>query len=302
MIQPIPVLPSTLPQNENQLIILPFSDLHLPKPQSQTILSNRDYLDRADFVVFLGDMVRCYATPREYDAVRDFVAELQRPFTAVAGNHEWFFASVDDDSALYGETWHPAKDDEARDKLKVFQNFWRLDSLWRAFDCPLGRFVFLSLDCVGHWKQEVLSDAQLAFLGEQLNTDLPLFVFCHAPVLLDTRLDLVYYDEERTASVELEGQLKAAFLQRSAPTFWMSGHIHLHPEHYLFAPYKAGGNVWQIHCPDSRGYGRVRREHRAPQLYNGVFSRHLEIGKSWVNFVTHSHAERRDIINYAVRF
>ena len=162
--------------------------------------------------------------------------------------------------------------------------------------------MFLSLDGVGHWKQEVLSDEQLRFLSEQLNTDLPLFVFCHAPLLLDTRLDLVYYDEDRTASVELEGQLKSAFLEREAPTFWMSGHIHLHPDHYLFAPYRAGGNVWQIHCPDSRSYGRVRREHRVPQFYEGVFSRHLEIGKSWVNFVTHSHTERRDIISYPVSF
>ena len=100
LMPPISSSPSTIPQNPDSLIILPFSDLHLPKPQAQTILSNRDYLDRADFVVFLGDMVRAYATPREYDAVRDFVSQLNRPFTAVAGNHEWFFASVDDDSPL----------------------------------------------------------------------------------------------------------------------------------------------------------------------------------------------------------
>ena len=302
MMQPSPISPSPLPQNPDRLIVLPFSDLHLPKPQAPVILANCEYLDRADFVVFLGDMVRCYATPREYDAVRDFVSKLGRPFTAVAGNHEWFFASEDDDSPLYGETWEAASEDEARAKLDAFQNFWRLESLWRAFDSPLGRFVFLSLDCVGHWKQEVLSDAQLAFLGEQLDTDLPLFVFCHAPVLLDSRLDLVYYDEERSASVELEGQLKEAFLRRAAPTFWMSGHIHLNPNHYLFAPYRAGGEVWQIHCPDSRSYGRWEREHRAPQPYEGLFSRHLEIGQGWVNFVTHSHTERRDIVSYPVSF
>ena len=300
--QPLPLAPSPLPQNPDRLVVLPFSDLHLPKPQAPIILANRDYLDRADFVVFLGDMVRAYATPREYDAVRDFVTELKRPFTAVAGNHEFFFRSVDDDSPLYGETWEQASDEEERAKLDAFQNFWRLESLWRAFDSPLGRFVFLSLDCVGHWKQEVLSDAQLAFLEGQLDTEKPLFIFCHAPVLLDARLDLVYYDEERTASVELEGALKSAFLKRVAPTFWMSGHIHLNPEHYLFAPYQAGGNVWQIHCPDSRSYGRSHREHRAPQPYEGLFSRHLEIEVSGVSFVTYSHLARRDIQTFRVDF
>lgn len=303
MIQPIPFSPSPVPQNTDKLVILPFSDLHLPKPQSQIILANRDYLNRADYVVFLGDMVRAYATLPEYDAVREFVAQLKRPFTAVAGNHEFFFTTVDDNSPLYGETWVPSDEAEGLMKLRRFLEFWRLDSLCRAFESPLGRFVFLSLDGVGEgWKQEKVSDEQLEFLREQLGTNQPLFVFCHAPVHLDTRLDLVYYDEERTASIDMDGDLKMALLKREAPTFWMSGHIHLHPSHYLFPPYHAGGNVWQIHCPDSRGYGRLLREHRLPQLYEGVFSRHLEIERSGVTFVSHSHTEKRDLAAFRVDF
>ncbi|BCM90444.1 3',5'-cyclic adenosine monophosphate phosphodiesterase CpdA [Abditibacteriota bacterium] len=302
MIRPVTAAPSSIPQNSDKLTVLPFSDLHLPKPQAQTILANRDYLNRADYVVFLGDMVRAYATLREYGDVRAFVGQLERPFTAVAGNHEFFFTSIDDDSPLYGEIWEQANDDEERMKLRRFLEFWRLESLWRAFDSPLGRFVFLSLDAVGHWKQEVLSDPQLAFLEKQLGTDKPLFIWCHAPLVIEARLDLVYYDEERSASIEPTGTLKSALLRREAPTFWMSGHIHLHPSHYLFPPYRAGGNVWQIHCPDSRSYGRLLREHRVPQFYEGVFSRHLEIDASGVSFVTHSHAERRDLESYRVDF
>ena len=302
MIRPVLTAPSPIPQNSDQLIVLPFSDLHLPKPQARTILSNRDYLNRADFVVFLGDMVRCYATPREYDAVRDFVTRLERPFTAIAGNHEFYFRSFDESTPLYGELWQEADDNEQRAKLDTFLAFWRLESLWRVFESPLGRFVFLSLDAVESEKQEVLSEAPLAFLGEQLETDKPLFIWCHAPLMLDRRLDLVYYDEARTACIEPQGALKSALLKREAPAFWMSGHIHLNPEHYLFAPYRAGGNVWQIHCPDSRSYGRTLREHRVPQLYRGVFSRHLEIDASGVSFVTHSHDERRDLQSYRVDF
>ncbi len=300
--RPVPVAPSPIPQNADKLTVLPFSDLHLPKPQAQSILSNREYLNRADFVVFLGDMVRCYATRREYDAVRDFVEELKRPFNAVAGNHEFYFQSFDEDTPLYGEVWEEASIQEKRAKLDLFLQFWRLESLWRTFDSPLGRFVFLSLDSVDTRKQEVLSEPQLAFLSEQLNTDLPLFIWCHAPVVLDTRLDLVYYDEERSASIEPMGALKGSLLKREAPTFWMSGHIHLHPSHYLFPPYLAGGNVWQVHCPDSRSYGRTLREHRVPQSYEGVFSRHLEIEAAGVSFVTHSHAQKRDIATYRVDF
>ncbi len=302
MIEPLPLPPSSLPQNADILRVLPFSDLHLPKPQTELILANRAFLNDADFIVFLGDMVRAYGTPREYDAVRDFVGQLGRPFTSVAGNHEFYFASEDDDSPLYCETWNRAGDDEQRLKLGRFLHFWRLKSLWRSFDSPLGRFVFLSLDAVGEEKQEVLSDRQLAWLSGQLQTDLPLFVWCHAPLLLNARLDMIYYDEERSACIEPQGELKRALLQREVPTFWMSGHIHLHPDHHLFPPYRAGGNVWQIHCPDSRGYGRLRRSHRAPVLYSGVFSRLLEIDRTGVWFVTHSHVERRDTQRFRLNF
>lgn len=303
MIQPLSLLPWPLPQNHDTLRILPFSDLHLPRtPQPESILSNRAYLGRADYVIFLGDMVRAYATPREYEAVRDFVSGVNRPFTAVAGNHEFYFASFDDDSELYGEMWEQAGDAEKRRKLRRFQKFWHLESLWRVFDSPLGRFVFLSLDDVESDKQESISREQLDWFAEQLNTDLPLFVFCHAPLLLSARLDLVYYDEERTACIEPGGELKRALLDRAAPTFWMSGHIHLHPDHYLFPPYLAGGRVWQVHCPDSRGYGRFKRDHRVPVMYAGVYSRHLEIDAAGVSLVTHSHAQQRDTQRFRVDF
>jgi len=303
MIQPVPHPPSPVPHRSEALRILPLSDLHLPRsPQSEMILANRNYLDAADFVVFLGDMVRAYATPREYGAVREFANKVARPFTAVAGNHEFYFESVDDDSPQYGEHWERASDDEERGKLDAFTGFWRLEELWRSFDTPLGRFVFLSLDSVGTTKQEALSDRQLEFLSTQLETSAPLFVFCHAPLLLEHRLDLVYYEEARSACIEPEGALLQGLLSRTSPTYWMSGHIHLHPDHHLFPPYRAGGNVWQIHCPDSRGYGRLVREHRVPVLYEGVYSRHLEIDATGVSFVTHSHSNSCDIGRFRLNF
>jgi len=303
MISPVTHPPSPIPSDRETLRILPFSDLHLPRlGQPELIIGNRAYLDAADLVIFLGDMVRAYGTAREYGAVREFVSDVARPFTAIAGNHEFYFASVDDDSSAYGEEWEQARDDEQRAKLRRFLNFWRLESLWRSFDTRLGRFVFLSLDDVGSHKQESLSPAQFDWFSGQLNTDAPLWVFCHAPLLLTSRLDLVYYEEARSACIEPQGELRSALLHREAPTFWMSGHIHLHPDHHLLPPYRAGGNVWQIHCPDSRGYGRLRREHRVPVLYEGAFSRHLEIDAAGAWFVTHSHAERRDIGRFRVAF
>jgi hypothetical protein len=149
-----------------------------------------------------------------------------------------------------------------------------------------------------------LTAPQLEFLEEQLREahNTPVYVFCHAPLYLDKRLDLTYYDNERTACVELIGAVRANIEERAAPLFWISGHIHLRPDHYMFAPYEIKPNVWQIHCPDSWGYSRWEREHRVPQRHNGLFSRHLEIEKNRLTLVTHDHIKQHDIRRDAIEF
>jgi hypothetical protein len=146
-----------------------------------------------------------------------------------------------------------------------------------------------------------MSDEQWQFLDEQLQVqpDHPAFVFCHTPLLLDRRLDMTYYDDERTACVEAPPQVLETLTARRGPVFWMSGHIHLHPEHYLFAPYELAPRVWQIHCPDSWGYSRWERQHIVPQRHGGVFSRHLEITPERVTFTAHDHARREDLTSYS---
>jgi hypothetical protein len=153
-------------------------------------------------------------------------------------------------------------------------------------------------------KPETLSTPQLAFLEAELREARrePVYVFCHTPLYLDARLDLTYYDDERTACVELGGALFELLSTRRAPLFWMSGHIHLRPDHYLFAPYQIKPNVWQIHCPDSWGYSRWAREHVIPQRHDGLFSRHLEIARDRVCFVSHDHHARTDIARHVVEF
>lgn len=300
----MPFQPSFLPEKAEKLTIWPLSDLHLPRAQSQIVLRNRPFAKRADLVVFLGDMVRAYATEREYQAVRAFVESLNRPFRPICGNHEWYFEEFSENSAFYGEIWNQASNAEQRAKLRRFLNFWGLETLWSAQNHDLGHFVWLSLDSVETQKQEVLSAPQLDFLSEQLEIagEKPLFVFCHAPVLIENRLDLIYYEPERSACIELESDLKTRFLKRAAPTFWMSGHIHLQPNHHLFPPYSSGGNVWQIHIPDTAGYGRFARHHHLPRQYEGAFSRLLEIDARGVSFLTHDHLQMSDCGSFRVDF
>jgi hypothetical protein len=75
-------------------------------------------------------------------------------------------------------------------------NFFGYDSLWRAEHTNLGSFIFLGLDDIENHKVESLGTRQLQFLEKQLGvvSQVPAFVFCHAPVMFETRLDMIYYD------------------------------------------------------------------------------------------------------------
>ncbi len=289
---------SLLPANQNSLRISVFSDLHLPNdgPTARTILENAPFWKETDFAVLLGDMVATYGTEREYGFVRKFVHKLPKPYTAINGNHEFYF-HVGDDTPRYGARWEEGSPEEKTAQLQRFLDFYSLESLWRAQHTNLGSFVFLGLNDVDQHKPETLTNEQWHFLDEQLQVapERPAYVFCHAPLLIDKRLDMTYYDEERTACVEPHGRVLETIVGRSAPIFWMSGHIHLHPEHYLFAPYEIAPHVWQIHCPDSWGYSRWLREHITPQRHGGIFSRSLKIEPDRVTFTAHDHARRENV-------
>jgi len=292
------VLPSAMPLENSTLKILILSDLHLPvNPEaSRQIAQNKNLLRSMDLIVLLGDQCGSFGTEREYAAIDRFVRELEKPYTAINGNHEFYFQTPEtNDPAKYH--WTETSPDEKRAKLARFQEFFSLDSLWGAWHCPLGAFIFLGLDDVENHKTESLSAAQYEFLESSLNVapHLPAWVFCHAPLMLEKRLDMVYYDEERSACVEPQGAAREAMTNRASPVFWMSGHIHLRPDHPLFPPYQAAPNIWQIHCPDSWGFSRWLREQRSPQRHGELYSRHLEITSDTVTFVTHDHWKREDI-------
>lgn len=286
--------------------ILPLSDLHLPhNPEaSRRITANQDYLRRMDMVVLLGDQCGSFGTEKEYGAVQNFIKQMNRPYTAINGNHEFYFVSPPEEQGRAGNFWAELDPEGKAEKLVRFCEFFGLESLWRAQHTHLGSFIFLGLNDVEKAKPETLTAAQWAFLETELAVapDKPAFVFCHAPLMIEQRLDMVYYDEERTACVEAVGSARAALTERQAPVFWMSGHIHLRPDHYLFNAYLSGPNVWQVHCPDSWGYSRWQREQIVPQRHSELYSRHLEITRENVTLTVFDHWKRQEIAHQIVEF
>ncbi|HEX8550090.1 MAG TPA: metallophosphoesterase [Abditibacteriaceae bacterium] len=298
---------STLPQPQSEPFrILVLSDLHIPAHLEATrlIFDNAPHLRRMDFVVLLGDMVGSYGTPREYEHIAKFLKQLERPYAAIPGNHEFYFETDEDLQWGKGSRWEEATADIKVGKLSNFRAFYGIEQLWRAQHTPLGSFLFLSLDDVEQTKPETISLEQRAWLQEQLQVqpELPAYIFCHAPVMFERRLDMTYYDEYRTACVEFAPDDFAAFVERKAPVFWMSGHIHLRPDHYMFPAYLAHNNVWQVHCPDSWGYSRWLREQHSPQRHGDIYSRHLEVAHNELALVTHHHNKREDIARQTINW
>lgn len=291
--------------NAATLKIATFSDLHLPNDgaAARTILENAPFWKRQDFAVLLGDMVATYGTEREYGAVAKFVRALPKPYTAIDGNHEFYF-QIGDDSPRYGAVWNENSPEQKIAALARFRRFYGLDSLWRAQHLALGSFIFLGLNGTHAHKAETLGDEQWNFLEEELrrHEDKAAYVFCHTPLMMYDRLDMKYYDDERTACVETPQRVLETMVARRAPVFWMSGHIHLRPDHYLSTPYEIAPRVWQVHCPDSWGYSRWQREHVVPQRHPGVFSRQLEIEAESVTFVAHDHRRREDVTKTTIKF
>lgn len=304
--QSVSPAPSSIPPTNDLLKVLPLSDLHLKARPSATevLVANRDYLSSMDYIVLLGDMVATYGTDDEYSVLRNFIQQLPCPYGAINGNHEFYFEVHDEASGNNGKYWREASYEEKQSQLEKFKSFFGYNTLWRAENNTLGTFLSLSIDDIAQRKPETLTAQQLAWLETQLrqSTNKPVYVFCHAPLYLDKRLDMTYYDNERTACVELNGVLRELCESRCAPLFWISGHIHLRPDHYLYPAYELKPNVWQIHCPDSWGYSRWAREHLIPQRHDGLFSRHLEIEPHHLTLVTHDHFTKADIARQVIEF
>jgi hypothetical protein len=302
----VSILPSLIPNSLDLLRILVLSDLHLNvKPAAtQLLYSDQEYLKQMDYIVLLGDQTPAWGTDEEYCLVDDFIAQLPRPYGAINGNHEFFFEVIYDDSLPAGRVFNQASPFFKSQRLEKFRNFFGYEKLWRAQRTPLGVFIFLGLDDIEHSRPEALSTPQQEFLETELRKshNEPVYIFCHAPLSLGRRLDLTYYEETRTACIELAQPLRELCQSRRAPLFWMSGHIHLRPDHYLYPAYQLADQVWQVHCPDSIGYSRWTREQIKPEFHDELYSRSLEISRNKVALRTRDHVAREDIAWQVIKF
>jgi hypothetical protein len=287
-VPPIPL--AQLPAAQDLFSILVLSDLHIPsaKGQQKLLLENREFLDRHDWVMLLGDVTACYGTPAEYGQVNSFIETLDRPYSVINGNHEFSFALMLEESGQYGKIWERSSPAVQRSQLRRFNRFYGIDSCFQTARHDVAAFVTLGVDGIGDDDSGLLNDDHERWFAQSLerSRDLPLLVFAHFP-LQDSRLDRIrYYEPGRRAYYIPGPTVRRELESRSHPTFWFSGHLHFRPSHSLFEPYETEMGVWQLHCPDSRGYGRANNQHWSPQHYDGLFVRSVHLDSNRLSVIT----------------
>jgi 3',5'-cyclic AMP phosphodiesterase CpdA len=283
LLQPIEIRPvkiSALPAKHSLRILL-LPDLHIPaSPEHhRLLLDSRAFLEEHDWVVLLGDVTAYYGTVREYDAVRAFIHELDRPYGVVNGNHEFFFGEVVEDSGEYGVRWTAGSAQAQRAQISRFERFYGNESQFDAGSYGHCAFCLLGIDSIGPEDQALLSKEHDSWFADVLAQfeDRPIFIFSHFP-LCDPRLETIrYYQEGRKPYLSPSARVRELLRRRAARAFWFSGHVHFKPSHPLAKPYLTTDGVWQFHCPDARGYGRDDDQLWQPQQYDGLFVRSMTL-------------------------
>jgi predicted MPP superfamily phosphohydrolase len=122
----VSVAPSPVPERNDVLRVATLSDLHLPNDgaSARVITENKPYLRRMDYVVLLGDMSATYGTAREYSFVDKFVRAMERPYTAINGNHEFYFVNAGDMSRFSKAIWDENTPEGKAAQLSRFQQFF----------------------------------------------------------------------------------------------------------------------------------------------------------------------------------
>jgi hypothetical protein len=284
-----PLLLSQIP-DQDTLRILVVADLHIPlgEVQKTLLLRDREWLSSHDWVILLGDMTACYGTPGEYRSVDAFIHTLDRAYSVVNGNHEFSFVPCEDGSVDYGKRWEPSPPEVQRSQLERFEAFYQIDSRFQACRHALAGLCLLGIDGIGQLTNGLLNPEHETWFERVLDSmkDSPMLIFCHFPLATQAMNAIRYYEPGRVPCYIPNAAIRNSLAHRQQPTFWFSGHVHFRPSHPLSAPYKTEVGVWQIHCPDSWGFGRQDNERWRPEHYDGLFAKTLELDCQHLHIIT----------------
>ena len=247
--------------------ILLISDLHLPvrkkkfpdKETQNEILGKKQNLLKTvnawsdvDEVALLGDLAARYGNEKEFRVVDDYLGQLQFPYYAVAGNHDYAYKDEPVKSKK-GKKHKKAEGTfvEKKAKLAAFQKRYHLPGAYYARDVGRCRLLYLSPD--GCRSSVDIADEQLAWLKKEIAAHRhgPILFFFHGPIRGTLR---TYNKKINTVAATAQPSQKLLEILADVPpgSLWISGHTHTPPTNDSYADIQVNRineNLVNIHNP-----------------------------------------------------
>jgi 3',5'-cyclic AMP phosphodiesterase CpdA len=227
-----------------------FGDPHLPGrdlPAKERMLDTINSWADVDLVIAVGDICVDYGTDAEYRAAADFFARLGKPLAAIAGNHDYFYATPVEP----GGPLAPGTKESREAKLAVFRKVFGLNEHFYVRSLGGYRLVFLSTDH-DEW-QLGLSERQLAWLKAELANDrgTPTIIASHGP-LKGTLHNYRHWINTPNAIAQPHEEIHAILRDNPQVFMWVSGHTHTPPweDSFASAINLYDGRVTNIHNKD----------------------------------------------------
>lgn len=222
--------------------ILVISDFHYPTKSRTSfdaetkarVIANKEKVigdiskwKDVELFALLGDYVADGGSGSEYAAAKELMGRLQKPFVAVAGNHEYSYVDNRDAKgklAMASPEMRKAKYNQFKDMFGITGDVYQ--------SRVVGKYLLIFLNPDVDTKQLVeMNQRQMDWLKAELaaHPNMPTIVFCHAP-LLGTLLN---YEEDINEPKKVAQPVAAIseILEQNPQVFmWVSGHTHTCPE------------------------------------------------------------------------
>lgn len=215
----------------HHLVVL--GDPHLPGQHLAQKEGVRDTINSwqdVDLVIAVGDICAEYGTDAEYAAARAFFAKLDKPLAAVAGNHDYIYATP----SSPGGGYMPGSAASQEAKLKLFRETFGLAEHY--YSRVVGGYLLIFLSTDHESFATGMSEPQLAWLRAELNRhpSTPTIIVFHGP-LLGTQHNFKRYIN-RPHSIAQPAETIHAIITGNPQVFlWIAGHTHTPPTEESYA-------------------------------------------------------------------
>jgi Icc protein len=267
-----------------------FSDIHLPGrnvPFKQKVVETVNSWVDVDMVVGLGDLCEEFGTAEQYDYVKKFFSQLNKPFCPIVGNHDY----------LYEDSNIPGKHVKAsysirKKKLLRFKDAFGLQEVFYSKKVGNYLLIFLSIDDLYSDNQTEISGDQLKWLQAELSKkkEIPTIIFFHAPLKGTIMGEHKWLVNDKNIA-QPEKKMRKIILDNPQIFIWVSGHWHLAPTN---ASFNHKVNVYEdrvlnIHNCDMDGRSWLSENDHQAKAHDNIWTNSLYLFPDKVVVKTYDH-------------